>query len=136
MGMIAAIAAIASFIAATVMLVLRGLGLMHARRVSPAAEFLSGPPAPEPTPVPASSPLADHGSDQQPGDEGLVAATPAAHPASRSNHELSSARLARAMIRTQRFRTGCHHGPFGILIFELTYGGKRMCRSGGCRVSG
>ena len=56
MGMIAGIAAIAAFIAGAVMLVLSGLGLMHARRVSPAAEFLSGPPAPEPTPVPASSP--------------------------------------------------------------------------------
>ena len=34
MGMIAGIAAIAAFIAAAVMLVLSGLGLMHARRVS------------------------------------------------------------------------------------------------------
>jgi hypothetical protein len=52
MGMIAGIAAIAAFIAGVVMLILGGLGLMHARRVSPAAEILGGPPA-ERTPVPA-----------------------------------------------------------------------------------
>jgi hypothetical protein len=45
MGMIAGIAAIAAFIAAAVMLVLGGLGLMHARRVSPSAEILAGHPA-------------------------------------------------------------------------------------------
>ena len=56
MGMIAGIAAIAAFIAAAVMLVLSGLGLMHARRVSPAAEILGGHPANGRTPVPASSP--------------------------------------------------------------------------------
>ena len=39
-----------------VMLVLSGFGLMHARRVSPAAEILSGHPANGQTPVPASSP--------------------------------------------------------------------------------
>ena len=44
MGTIAGIAAIAAFIAGAVMLVLSGLGLMHARRVSPAAEILAGPP--------------------------------------------------------------------------------------------
>ena len=53
MGMIAGIAAIAAFIAAAVMLILGGLGLVHARRVSPAAEILSGPPASERTQVPA-----------------------------------------------------------------------------------
>ena len=58
MGMIAGIAAIAAFIAGAVMLVLSGLGLMHARRTSPATEILSGPrhahlPRPAPT---ASSP--------------------------------------------------------------------------------
>jgi hypothetical protein len=42
MGMIAGIAAIAAFIAAIVMLLLSGLGLMHARRTSPATEILSG----------------------------------------------------------------------------------------------
>ena len=45
MGTIAGIAAIAAFIAAAVMLILSGLGLMHARRTSPAAEILSGHPA-------------------------------------------------------------------------------------------
>jgi hypothetical protein len=53
MGMIAGIAAIAAFIAAAVMLILSGLGLMHARRASPAAEILSGHPGPERTPVTA-----------------------------------------------------------------------------------
>ena len=41
MGTIAGIAAIAAFIAAAVMLVLGGLGLMHARRTSPDAEILT-----------------------------------------------------------------------------------------------
>jgi hypothetical protein len=50
MGMIAGIAAIAAFIAAAVMLVLSGLGLMHARRTSPATEILSGHSAPTPGP--------------------------------------------------------------------------------------
>src|SRR6204780_753007 len=45
MGTIAGIAAIAAFIAAAVMLVLGGLGLMHARRVSPAADILGDRPA-------------------------------------------------------------------------------------------
>ena len=48
MGTIAGIAAIAAFIAAAVMLILSGLGLIHARRVSPAADILtrhSSPPA-------------------------------------------------------------------------------------------
>ena len=56
MGMIAGIAAIAAFIAAAVMLILGGLGLVHARRVSPAAEILGGHPANGQTPVPASAP--------------------------------------------------------------------------------
>jgi hypothetical protein len=54
MGMIAGIAAIGAFIAAAVMLVLSGLGLLHARRVSPAAEILRGHPANGRTPVPAA----------------------------------------------------------------------------------
>jgi len=48
MGTIAGIAGIAAFIAAAVMLILSGLGLIHARRVSPAADILtrhSSPPA-------------------------------------------------------------------------------------------
>ncbi|HLK77631.1 MAG TPA: hypothetical protein VKU77_28790 [Streptosporangiaceae bacterium] len=56
MGMIAGIAAIGAFIAAAFMLLLSGLGLMHARRVSPATEILSGHPAPERIPVTASTP--------------------------------------------------------------------------------
>ena len=52
MGMIAGIAAIAAFIAGAVMLVLSGLGLMHARRTSPATEILSGHPANGRTPSP------------------------------------------------------------------------------------
>ncbi len=50
MGMIAGIAAIAAFIAGAVMLVLSGLGLMHARRTSPATEILSEHPAHAPGP--------------------------------------------------------------------------------------
>jgi len=41
MGTIAGIAAIAAFIAAAVMLILGGLGLMHARRTSPDADILN-----------------------------------------------------------------------------------------------
>jgi hypothetical protein len=50
MGMIAGIAAIAAFIAAAVMLVLGGLGLMHAGRTSPDTNILTGHPAPVPAP--------------------------------------------------------------------------------------
>ena len=57
-GTIAGIAAIAAFIAAAVMLVLGGLGLMHARRTSPDTDILSGraarTPDPGTTPVPAT----------------------------------------------------------------------------------
>ncbi len=56
MGTIAGIAAIGAFIAAAVMLVLSGLGLLHARRTSPAAEILSGHPANGQTPATASAP--------------------------------------------------------------------------------
>jgi len=45
MGVIAGFAAVAAFVAALVMLVLGGLGLVHARRVSPEAEVLGGRPA-------------------------------------------------------------------------------------------
>jgi len=50
------IAGIAAFIAAAVMLILGGLGLMHARRVSPEAEILSGHRAHARTPATASTP--------------------------------------------------------------------------------
>ncbi len=68
MGVIAGIAAIAAFIAGAIMLLLSGLGLMHARRVSPATEILSGHPAHARTKGTASAPLDT--------DDGLVAATP------------------------------------------------------------
>ena len=70
MGMIAGIAAIGAFIAAAVLLLLSGLGLLHARRVSPEAEVLSGHSAD--TPAPGPSPVRANG--QQPSDTGLAAA--------------------------------------------------------------
>jgi hypothetical protein len=70
MGTIAGIAAIGAFIASAVLLVLSGLGLLHARRVSPEAEVLSGHPAH--TPAPGPSPV--HANGQQPSDTGLAAA--------------------------------------------------------------
>jgi hypothetical protein len=76
MGTIAGIAAIGAFIAAAVMLILSGLGLRHARRVSPEAEILSGRPARARTPATASAPQsADPGNQLSAGD-GLVAASP------------------------------------------------------------
>jgi hypothetical protein len=76
MGMIAGIAAIAAFIAAAVMLVLGGLGLMHSRRVSPDAEVLTRRPARAPDPV--TAPVhAVRSNGQQPGDDGLVTTPPA-----------------------------------------------------------
>ena len=76
MGMIAGIAAIAAFIAAAVMLILSGLGLMHARRVSPAADILAPHPANalNPGTIP---PQTTRPSSQQPSEEGLAAAAPA-----------------------------------------------------------
>jgi hypothetical protein len=61
MGMIAGIAAIAAFIAAAVMLILGGLGLMHARRVSPSADILTGHLTHErlTSPVPAAATTAN-----------------------------------------------------------------------------
>jgi hypothetical protein len=72
MGMIAGIAAIAAFIAAAVMLILGGLGLVHARRTSPATEILSGHPAH--TPGPGTSPARANG--RQPSNAALAAAAP------------------------------------------------------------
>jgi hypothetical protein len=80
MGMIAGIAAIAAFIAAAVMLLLSGLGLMHARRVSPTAELLGGHPAHARTPGTASTPLPDHSGDAQAADDGLVVTAPGSSP--------------------------------------------------------
>ena len=76
MGMIAGIAAIAAFIAAAVMLILGGLGLMHSRRVSPDAEVLTRHPARTPDPV--TAPVhAVRSNGRQPGDDGLVTIPPA-----------------------------------------------------------
>ena len=58
MGMIAGIAAIAAFVAAAIMLILGGLGLLHARRASPDTDILNShttrTPHPDTTPVPAT----------------------------------------------------------------------------------
>jgi hypothetical protein len=62
MGTIAGIAAIGAFIAAAVMLILGGLGLMHARRVTPGTEILVRHPAHarDPGTAPVSATLASH----------------------------------------------------------------------------
>src|SRR3984885_11207367 len=87
MGMIAGIAAIAAFIAAAVMLILGGLGLNHARRVSPATQILAGHPArttphttpPPPPGGPAAPPAAPSGragpmtADNSPGEQATTA---------------------------------------------------------------
>jgi hypothetical protein len=76
MGTIAGIAAIGAFIAAAVMLILSGLGLLHARRVSPEAEILGGHRAHARTPATASSPQSAHPSNHLSTGNGLVAASP------------------------------------------------------------
>ncbi len=75
MGTIAGIAAIGAFIAAAIMLVLSGLGLLHARRVSPEAEILGGHRTHARTPATAS-PQSAHPSNQLGADDALVAASP------------------------------------------------------------
>src|SRR5580693_6214453 len=74
MGMIAGIAAIAAFIAAAVMLVLGGLGLMHARRASSATDILGGQP--EHAPGPGTAPLQPAKSS----GNGLVTTAPGSSP--------------------------------------------------------
>ena len=69
MGTIAGIAAIAAFIAAAVMLILGGLGLVHARRTSPDTEILTGHPV--------------HGPDLEP-SRSAPQRTPASRPATTS----------------------------------------------------
>jgi hypothetical protein len=74
MATIAGFAAIAAFIAAAVMLLLGGLGLAHARSVSPEADALAGHPA-----DPGTAPLQPtRPSDHQPSDEDMFTPTPAA----------------------------------------------------------
>jgi hypothetical protein len=73
MGMIAGIAAIAAFIAAAVMLILGGLGLMHARRTSPGTDILTGHPAPG-----GNAAHNGHSGREQSRDEALAA--PAGSP--------------------------------------------------------
>jgi hypothetical protein len=80
MATIAGIAAIAAFIAAAVMLLLSGLGLMHARRVSPATEMLSDHPRHAQSPASASTSPALHPSNQLGDDDGLVATAPGSSP--------------------------------------------------------
>ena len=74
MGMIAGIAAIAAFIAAAVMLILGGLGLMHARRTSYTTGILTGHPAP--ATAPGTAPVAATPA----GGNGLAAAAPGGSP--------------------------------------------------------
>jgi hypothetical protein len=79
MGTIAGIAAIAAFIAAAVMLLLSGLGLVHARRTDPGTEILPGPAAHGPHSV--TTPVrTTHNGSQPPADDliGTAPGTPAA----------------------------------------------------------
>ena len=87
--MIAGIAAIGAFIAAAVMLVLSGLGLVHARRTSPATEILSGQPA--------------NGGPRYP------------HHRRPTRPELNQAPQT-PNDRGDSPAQGCHHSPFGIMI--------------------
>ena len=72
MGTIAGIAAIAAFIAAAVMLILGGLGLMHARRTSPDTDILNGRTSRTPHPETVELPTAR--------DNGLAATAPGSSP--------------------------------------------------------
>ena len=74
MGTIAGIAAIAAYIAGAVMLILAGLGLMHARRTSPATDILTGDPAHAPDPGTAPVPATRTSGN------GLAAAAPGGSP--------------------------------------------------------
>ncbi len=74
MGTIAGIAAIAAFIAAAVMLILSGLGLMHARRTSPDTNLLNSHAAS--TPDPDTAPVQVSRSSSN----GLAATAPGGSP--------------------------------------------------------
>jgi hypothetical protein len=76
MGMIAGIAAIAAFIAAAVMLLLGGLGLMHARRTSPDTDILTGHPA-HALATGTTAPHNGHSADTRLSTEDLVPVVPA-----------------------------------------------------------
>jgi hypothetical protein len=79
MGTIAGIAAIGAFIAAAVMLILSGLGLMHARRTTSGTEILPGHPGRAPRSV--TTPVGTtHNAGQPPADDliGTAPGTPAA----------------------------------------------------------
>jgi hypothetical protein len=73
MGTIAGIAAIAAFIAAAVMLILSGLGLMHARRTTPGTEILPARPAHGPRSV--TTPVSARDASQPPADD-LIGTAP------------------------------------------------------------
>jgi hypothetical protein len=77
-GMIAGIAAIAAFVAAAVMLVLGGLGLLHARRTSPDTDILAGHPGPG-----GDAARNGHSADRELDDSRLATtpASPDTHPA-------------------------------------------------------
>ena len=82
MGTIAGIAAIAAFIAAAVMLVLGGLGLMHARRTSPTPASSTATAPARRTRVPRQC--------QPPSAAATATPHPAAHPASPPDHRATS----------------------------------------------
>jgi hypothetical protein len=80
MGTIAGIAAIAAFIAAAVMLLLSGLGLVHARRTAPGTDILPGRSATH-RPHSVTTPVGTtHNGSQPPADDliGTAPGTPAA----------------------------------------------------------
>jgi len=74
MGTIAGIAAIAAYIAGVVMLILAGLGLVHARRTPYATDILNGHPAHTPDPGTAPVPATPTSGN------GLAAAAPGGSP--------------------------------------------------------
>jgi len=78
MGTIAGIAAIAAFIAAAIMLLLGGLGLVHARRVTPGTEIMPGHAGRGRRSV--TTPVSARNASQPPADDliGTAPGTPAA----------------------------------------------------------
>ncbi len=74
MGTIAGIAAIVAFIAAAMMLILGGAGLIHARRAGPDAEILAGHPARGPAVATTPVPITANGN--KPVSDRLVSTSP------------------------------------------------------------